>query len=71
MSDFVDSAENDYEAFIQEAMSKQKNNRHLKPVGYCHFCNEKLMNKSQLFCDSFCKEDYETKELITSRQYAR
>lgn len=71
MSDFIDSCDNEREAFYQEALNKQKNNRHLKPVGYCHFCNEKLNNKSHLFCDSFCREDYETKELIKSRQYAR
>lgn len=71
MSDLVDDCANECEAFVAEGISKQKNNNRLLPIGYCHYCNEKLSNSSMLFCDSACKEDYDITESIKNKQYSK
>lgn len=71
MSDLVDDCANECDAFVAEGILKQKNNNRLLPIGYCHYCNEKLFNSTMLFCDNGCREDYETTEAIKNKQYAR
>ncbi len=62
MTDFFDAAsereDRDRELAIEH---HRKTTSSLLPVGYCHWCDSPV-KASQLFCDTECREDWESEQ---------
>lgn len=62
MSDSVDHTNQITELFMREAMSnRSKARRTLEPTGFCFYCTEKV-NSGELFCNKFCRDDYQDEQ---------
>ena len=42
----------------------------LQPCGRCYYCNE-VVPASHLFCDNYCRDDYEDEQRIRANQGLR
>lgn len=62
MADDIDKANDCAQQFLDQALTAAR--RHepaLIPVGFCYNCNEPVA-KAALFCDRYCRDDYERRE---------
>lgn len=51
------------ELHFQQAMNNvKKMNTRLEPTGDCYNCDEPLEKVDQLFCDAYCRDDYEKRK---------
>lgn len=62
MSDKADHTDDITELFMREAMSnRNKARRTLVPTGFCFYCTE-TVNSGELFCNKFCRDDYQDEQ---------
>jgi predicted nucleic acid-binding Zn ribbon protein len=69
MSDDADRAEERIEAAISDAIAHVRHKMKqasISPCNACHFCGE-WVKAGVLFCDTFCREDYEAQEAARKR----
>ncbi len=63
--DILDLAEeNNFNAY---ALEQAKKNREVTPRGRCLSCEAEL-EVNQIYCDEFCKEDHQKRQMILKRQ---
>lgn len=65
--DIVDRADEQAQFHLDHEIAKVRNqakttNYRNRTIGRCLFCEEKVDDNAQVFCDEFCKEDYERLE---------
>ena len=58
MSDLADNADAVIAVDLAEAINKSKQYERLAATGYCHYCASSVRS-SELFCDAYCRDDYE------------
>lgn len=63
MSDVIDQANDMAEVMLTAQRSIRKHDK-LLAMGCCHYCSEFLPKVGQLFCDSACREDYESEDRL-------
>lgn len=62
MSDSVDHTNDVTELFLREAMSsRNKARQQIQPTGLCYYCTEEVKS-GELFCDQFCRDDYDAEQ---------
>ncbi|BAG41636.1 hypothetical protein [Ralstonia phage phiRSL1] len=61
--DDIDRIQDRYDHEHQQAINKirERAKKSLMPTGHCFFCGEQVKHPL-LFCDSFCRDDYEREQ---------
>ncbi len=69
MSDEADRGNDTAEFLTENARHVRK--PELVAFGGCHYCGEVFKSATQLFCDGYCREDYEALQLAKLRSEGR
>lgn len=72
MSDLIDRCNSTYEVALDEAIQAARTCTEdtFKVRGKCHWCNEQLADRTAVFCDDGCRDDYEESIRRHQRLYA-
>jgi hypothetical protein len=68
MGDIADEADKEVRDSVTEAIFQSKRPE-VKRTGRCLYCNDVLPEGVPLFCDEFCRAEYENEELIRRKQF--
>jgi hypothetical protein len=60
-----DTGNDTADLYLRVALSKRMD-AGVKPCGSCHYCSEKVSHGG-LFCDSFCRDDFEKEQAAKRR----
>lgn len=63
MSDIVDNSNVIVEMFTEAAVSIARQDHFINRDGRCLFCDEEI-NPIQLFCDLYCRDDWEKEQRV-------